>query len=439
MSFITDKQTLDDLNITGKFKQHSIFSLFNDTKTSGGEKLLEHMFNHPLTDAAAINNRSKVLQYFHKRHFVFPVDTTALEEAETYLGSGTSGAYPMVALGLLQKRILQLAIRDEQFEQLKSGVLATIKVLATLQDFVQQAAQDNGFPAIAQFETIQQLFSDHRMQWLQEARNQSSPALMQLARYDHIIRHVLRDEMDTILQFIYHLDVYIAVTNVARARNFYYAQALPKEQAVFRTSAVCHPALEKAVANPLHLHEEQNVLFLTGANMAGKSTFMKSLGIAVYLAHMGFPVAAKDLVFSVRDGLYTSINVSDNLNLGYSHFYAEVLRVKKVAEEVATGKDLVVIFDELFKGTNVKDAYDATLAVTQEFATYRNSFFVISTHIIEVGETLRATCSNLQFSYLPTIMEGSVPRYPYTLTPGISNDRHGMLIIQNEKILEMIQ
>jgi len=59
-------------------------------------------------------------------------------------------------------------------------------------------------------------------------------------------------------------------------------------------------------------------------------------------------------------------------------------------------KDLIVIFDELFKGTNVKDAYDATLAVTEAFSKYRNCFFIISTHIIEVGENYgedAITCS----------------------------------------------
>ncbi len=54
--------------------------------------------------------------------------------------------------------------------------------------------------------------------------------------------------------------------------------------------------------------------------MAGKSTLMKSFGIAVYLAHIGFPVAAKDMQFSVRDGLYSSINVADNLNHGIQSF-----------------------------------------------------------------------------------------------------------------------
>lgn len=173
--------------------------------------------------------------------------------------------------------------------------------------------------------------------------------------------------------------------------------------------------------------------------MAGKSTFMKAFGISIYMAHMGFPVAAKELVFSVKDGLYSSINVTDNLDSGLSHFYAEVLRVKQVAEDVASGRDFVVIFDELFKGTNVKDAYDATLAVTASFSKYRNCFFIISTHIIEVGEALKNKSNNLCFAYLPIIMEGSVSKYTYKLQQGITTDRQGMIIIEKEGILNMIK
>jgi len=124
--------------------------------------------------------------------------------------------------------------------------------------------------------------------------------------------------------------------------------------------------------------------------------------------------------------------------MGYSHFYAEVQRVKLIADEVASSRSLVVIFDELFKGTNVKDAYEATLSVTAAFAEYRNCIFIISTHIVEVGEALRGH-DNLQFTYLPTIMEGKTARYPYQLKEGISDDRHGMMIIEQEGILEMIR
>ena len=436
MNFQTDKQTLDDLNITGKFKPQSIFNLFNGTQTEGGEKLLEKMFNQPLSDPAAINSRSEVFRYFHERKLAFPFDKTVFSEAEAWLGAGTGSSFLAVAGGIMQKKFLHMTVKDEQYERLQSGLLATVEVFSILRDLLQKPDRD--FPVTEQFNAVKELFSGQKMKWLAELRN-TQPATLQLAKYDHLIRHVLREEVELILDFIYHLDVYIAISDTARSKKLFYAKALPKDEYVFRTTALSHPALEKAVANPLSLHEDLNVLFLTGANMAGKSTFMKSLGIAVYLAHMGFPVAAKEMEFSVRDGLYTSINVPDNLNMGYSHFYAEVLRVRKVAEEVAKGNDLVIIFDELFKGTNVKDAYDATLAVTREFSTYHNSIFVISTHIIEVGDALQHDCDNLQFSYLPTIMEANIPRYTYMLTAGITNDRHGMLIIENERILEMIE
>ena len=65
--------------------------------------------------------------------------------------------------------------------------------------------------------------------------------------------------------------------------------------------------------------------------MAGKSTLMKSFGIAVYLGSHGLPRGGNFHAVRIQDGMYTSINVPDNINLGYSHFYAEVLRVKKVA------------------------------------------------------------------------------------------------------------
>ncbi len=260
-----------------------------------------------------------------------------------------------------------------------------------------------------------------------------------VAYYDLLLRKTLSREMQTILEIIYHLDICITVGNVATAKGFSYARALPKEENFFEAAGLRHPRLERAVTNPLLLGEDRNLLFLTGANMAGKSTFMKAVGINVYLAHMGFPVAAEELVFSVKAGLYTSINVADDLSQGYSHFYAEVQRVKKVAEEVRDKDNLMVIFDELFKGTNVKDAYDATLAVTEAFAEYRGCFFIISTHIIEVGHTLMERCDNLLFAYLPTVMDGAIPRYTYRLQPGITSDRQGMIIIENEKILEILE
>ncbi len=103
------------------------------------------------------------------------------------------------------------------------------------------------------------------------------------------------------------------------------------------------------------------------------------------------------------------------------------------------GHNLFVIFDELFRGTNVKDAGDGTVEITYAFAQQDQTFFVVSTHIIEAADELKQRCNNIRYIFMPTYMEGSVPRYTYKLEEGVTGDRHGMLIIQNEGMLDMLQ
>jgi DNA mismatch repair ATPase MutS len=235
------------------------------------------------------------------------------------------------------------------------------------------------------------------------------------------------------------MDVYISVAAVATEKGYIFPEAIDRELHSIHLVNVYHPQLDKPIGNSISVAPDSNVVFLTGANMAGKSTFMKSLGIALFLAHMGFPVAADKMQFSVRDGMFTTINLSDNLNMGYSHFYAEVLRVKKVAEQLQANRNIFVIFDELFRGTNVKDAYEATVAITAAFARKTNCMFVVSTHIMEAGDTLKPKYKNINFVFLPTKMDKQKPVYTYKLEQGITEDRHGMVIINNEGIIDILK
>jgi len=440
MPFLSDKQTLADLNLLGKYNPHSVFSLFNKVRTDGGERLLEELFRQPLTEAGAINDRSGIFRYFQGKRYTLSLNRDLFVQMENYLGSDAGASYPAVLAGTLRKKLLASLFRDESYQQLQDGLRATITILNVLYDLVEQLEDgEEGMPYASGRKVLATFLANSRLSWLRGERDAVDLPAARIARYDYLFRHVLRDEIELFLKEVYHLDVYLAVSDAGRAGGLSYAWALPADRHQFHASALRHPALPAGVGNPLSLDRDHNMLFLTGANMAGKSTLMKAFGIAVYLAHMGFPVAATDMRFSVLDGLYSSINVPDDLQQGYSHFYAEVLRVKTVAQEVSQGRNLVVLFDELFKGTNVKDAYDATLSVTEALAAYRNCLFVISTHIIEVGHALTDRCDNLQFSYLPTILEGNTPRYTYRLTEGITNDRQGMMIIGNERILEMLE
>ncbi|HEY0176687.1 MAG TPA: DNA mismatch repair protein [Pedobacter sp.] len=436
-SFNIDKQTLDELNLLGKFKQGSIYGLFNKVKTSGAERLLNQMFNNPLEDAAKINKRSDIFRFFQEARLTFPFDVQQIGSMRDYLDTETGTNTLFTLVDILIKKGLSALTRDERYKKNVQGLQATIITLNKCFVFVKTIPWTTG-PYTERITEIREILSDKRLDRLREVNIYKALSVKDIAFYDYLLKRSFHQEMEQILAFIYELEVNITVSHVSDIRGFSYAKALPPGDNVLSATNLRHPGIEGAVGNSIMLHQDSNVLFLTGANMAGKSTLMKSVGIGLYLAHMGFPVAASTMSFSVREGLYSSINVADSISQGYSHFYAEVMRVKQAAEAAASGKRLLLMFDELFKGTNVKDAYDGTLAVTEAFAEYQNCLFIVSTHIIEVAEALK-TSSNVQFVYMPTVMDGVHPRYTYQLQQGITEDRQGMMIIRNEGILELLE
>lgn len=436
MSFSIDRQTLDELNLLGKYRNGSVYHLFNQVKTRGGERLLDEMFQHPLENATAINERTAVFRYFQEFGMSFPFDVAQLNTMREYLDTGTRKSAALMLGDIFVKKLLSGLARDERYRKIVQGLQATIVVLKNCYVVLGNMAANPG-PYASRIAHLRQLLSNPELDRLLNTDIYQALPVSKLAHFDHLLKDRFHEQMENILHFIYELDVNIAVSQVASSRGFTYAKALAPEKNTFDVTGLRHPCIAKAVGNEVSLQGHSNVLFLTGANMAGKSTLMKAVGIGMYLAHMGFPVAADNMQFSVREGLYSSINVSDNIHLGYSHFYGEVVRVKQAAEAAATGKRLLLMFDELFKGTNVKDAYDGTLAVTAAFAEYTDCLFIVSTHIIEVGAALQEY-DNIRFAFLPTVMEGSTPRYTYRLQEGITEDRQGMMIIRNEGILELI-
>ena len=320
MSFIADKQTLDDLNLLGKYKSGSVFHLFNRVQTAGGEKLLEEMFRHPLQDPEAINQRSRLLLYFQQKPVTFSLNPAQVKAMEHYLGLAGNGSALLTTGSTLRTKLLQLMGVKERHELLITGMEATKEVLKSFAAVLTTiAALDPQHPFLELVSDNRQLLQEEQLSlFLLSGPVQQLPVL-KLARFDYSLRTILYEKLKGILQNIYLLDVLVSVAVVAREKGFSYAQALPAAENTIRMQGLYHPGITGAVTNSVSLHGNSNVIFLTGANMAGKSTFMKSFGIAIYLAHMGFPLAVERMVFSIRDGLFSSINVPDNLKMGYSH------------------------------------------------------------------------------------------------------------------------
>jgi DNA mismatch repair ATPase MutS len=438
MHFITDRQTVDDLQLFGKGGGHSIYGLFDMTQTRGGASLLEQLFNEPLSVAGAIRKRIAIFRYFTDLRQAFSFSPEWFDQAEQYLANTDERTRLTEADGDWGRRISGLVAVNTEMAVIQKGIAALIAIAHACRRLVADIGEGD-HPYAEDRAAMRLLLSGAAFETALRQTPGKRPSAGQAAELDDLLRFRHRAGVRKLLERIYYLDVYLTVARVAHSKGLAYPKVLDRSEHVIRLKDLYHPGLASPVANSIDITPENNVVFLTGANMAGKSTFMKSLGIAVYLGHMGFPVPAGEMTFSVLDGLFTTINLADNLSMGASHFYTEVLRVKKVAEELNKGRNLLVIFDELFRGTNVKDAYEGTLAITQAFASRRESIFVLSTHIIEAGAVLRDRCDNISFRYLPTILEGTHPRYTYQLAEGITDDRHGMIIIRNEGILDILQ
>lgn len=403
---------------------------------------MEHLFRNPLSDEGKIIDRVERYRIFSVQEYQFPVDSQTVGSLAYYMGNDDVRTQIVAGGQSLGQRLKDMVSMDGDQRFVHDGVQGALRLWFGLAGFVTECeSRVKGSPYAKELSKLIGLLQDPVFEPVRQKASSKYEVkldLMELSDLDKLLRFKERDKTLELLDLLYELDVCIAVGQVARKRNLKFAKPLPREAGILTYKQVYHPHVESAIANDLRLDKDHNVLFLTGANMAGKSTLMKSLGIALYLAHMGFPVAAEHLEFSVRDGIFTSINLADNLNMGASHYYAEVLRVKEVAQSLQEGKQLFVIFDELFRGTNVKDAYDATIALTQAFGRKTGSQFIVSTHIMEAGEVLKSKPLPIKYQFLPTEMKGNTPVYTRVLREGITADRQGMVIIQNEGILEML-
>ena len=196
--------------------------------------------------------------------------------------------------------------------------------------------------------------------------------------------------------------------------------------------------LPSPVPYDIEMNIDSNFIFLTGANMAGKSTFIKAVGSAVFLAHLGMGVPAKEMHLTVFDGLLSNINVVDNIIKGESYFFNEVQRIKNTILKINDGRKWLVLIDELFKGTNVQDAMKCSSTVVKGLIKITSSLFILSTHLYEIGEELKAY-PNISFKYFETTVLEDQLEFSYQLKDGISNDRIGYVILKREKVVEMLE
>lgn len=432
MSFYFDQQTNKDLDLFNIHTNDNIFNYFNKTKTNGGKEYLFDLMHLPTSDFNLLQKRKNIITSIQNSNFDISIEPLQFDFIDTYLKSID---FPPSQNSIISRyRFYSYKIKPNNSYYIISkgieNILYLLKELQSKRDFFssQQLLQN-------EYHIISKLLKEKNIsKYLNLDKFKNSFDFMNL---DYFFRIKYQPEITTIIEFIYQLDAYISIAKTANTNNLHFAKYENSATPTLELEQFSHPLLKNAVPYDFKIKNNQNLCFLTGPNMAGKSTFLKALGICVYLSHIGFPLPASSCKISILSGITTTINISDNLSRGYSHFYSEVKRVKETALQLKEHNNMLIIFDELFRGTNVKDAYDASLAIIKSLANNKNSIFFISTHITEIANELKNQ-QNINFKCFSSQLINDQPQYNFQLQSGVCKERMGMHIIENERILEIL-
>jgi DNA mismatch repair ATPase MutS len=202
------------------------------------------------------------------------------------------------------------------------------------------------------------------------------------------------------------------------------------ETPCFDADNLAHPLLPaaKAVGNDLHLGSSPQLIVISGPNMAGKSTFLRGVGLNAVLAQCGAPVRAKRLRMSPLT-VGASICVLDSLAGGVSRFYAEIQRLKVLSDLAAGPRPLLFLLDELLSGTNSHDRFEGTRFIVQELAR-RGAIGLVTTHdlaLTAIPDTMSSAATNCHFE--DTIEDGLL-KFDYRLRPGIVQTSNALKLME---------
>jgi DNA mismatch repair ATPase MutS len=433
-----DKITFNDISIFHPEEELSIFHQLNFTKTVGGKEWLRRFFSEPHQDLKRIIGTQNIIRTLLARIDDWPTEITNgtiimidkfldynLDPVPSKPNSINSYAYKL--------------LHGQDYSMLKYSVKHFADFYRGLKKLLYMFA-DTELPANLRFylDRILNSLKEEPLARLAATRPDEKLDIEANLYFAYHLRTRYKTDTLELIDVFSRLEAWYSMAMAVKTYDLQFPEFVEQEEPFLKADGLFHVLLPVPVAYDLVLQPGQNFLFLTGANMAGKSTLIKAIGSAVFLAHIGMGVPARRMSLSIFDGLLSNINVSDNIAKGESYFFNEVQRIKNTIYKINDGKKWLVLIDELFKGTNVQDAMKCSLTVIKGLIKIKNSLFILSTHLYEIGDELK-NYPNISFKYFETNVMDDQLEFSYQLKEGISNDRIGYVILRREKVVEMLE
>jgi DNA mismatch repair ATPase MutS len=437
MSLYLDDTTLNDLSIFEANDGNSIFNRFNSTRTKGGERYLRQYFSTPYGDIETIQAVQSIIAVFTRHVEIWPPE----------IGNGTvfimekflKYRFPHFRgnMHFLDRITFRAYYRDDyNMQKFSTTVCGDFfrgikKIHSILNDEPlpdQYRHLQDKLSSVLKVEAIERLAAT-------KAGHHFTPK--EIFYYCFHLRRLHSDVHD-VMDIYFRLEAWFSMAKAVKDYKLTFPQFVESNEPYFNVKGLYHLMVENPKSCDVLLDNEERLLFLTGSNMAGKSTLIKAIGLSVYLSHLGMGIPAASMRLTTFHGLLSNINIEDDVTKGQSYFFKEVLRVKDTISKLKSGKKWMILVDELFKGTNIIDAMQCSIDVIDGFSRVKNALFVISTHLYEIANDLRHA-EYVKFKHMETIVDGDQFRFTYQLIDGISNERIGHRIMKQEGVVKMLQ
>lgn len=229
------------------------------------------------------------------------------------------------------------------------------------------------------------------------------------------------------LEVMHEIDALNSIANLSFENPEWAYPVILKENEIEGFN-IGHPLLgKKAVTNTFSLRSDKKVSLITGSNMSGKSTFLRTIGVNLLLSYIGAPVCAEKFSCGIMN-IYTCMRTKDNLEESISSFYAEILRIKILIEASKRGEKIFFLLDEIFKGTNSKDRHTGAIILIKQLIKY-GGVGLVSTHDLELCD-LEEEYKNIINYNFREFYENDKIRFDYILRKGKSETQNAIHLMK---------
>ncbi len=241
------------------------------------------------------------------------------------------------------------------------------------------------------------------------------------------------DKMETWFKVVTFFDAYNSLGNYAFNHQQFTYPRITNENATISAKDLGHPLLkpEKRIDSDLELNEEQ-FFIITGANMAGKSTFLRTVALHIVMANVGLPVCAKQSKYKPIK-LITSMRTTDSLTDDSSYFFSELTRLKFVVDTIEKDKNYFVILDEILKGTNSTDKAIGSRKFVEKLVKL-NATGIIATHDLSLTE-IEAELKAVKNYFFDAEIKNDELFFDYKLKQGVCQNMNASFLLKKMEIV----